>query len=68
MRLADNATTGLNESFSNFDNIGHNDPVTLVLMWIIPNGAWLVFPGYIIYAYGMEIWAALDAAGAKKSR
>lgn len=27
---------GLNEFFSGFENIGHNDPFTLILMWIIP--------------------------------
>jgi hypothetical protein len=43
---------------------------TLIPLWIVPNGAWIVFPGYIIYVVGMEIWASLDAAaaGAKKSR
>jgi hypothetical protein len=42
--------------------------VTLITMWIIPNGAWIVLPAYMIYVLGMEIWAALDATGAKKSR
>jgi hypothetical protein len=59
---------GFNEAFSGFDNIGHNSMATLISMWIIPNGAWIVLPGYMIYVLGMEIWAALDAAGAKKSR
>lgn len=27
---------GLNEFFSGFDNIAHNDPLTLLLYWIIP--------------------------------
>jgi hypothetical protein len=59
---------GLNEAFSGFDNIGHNSMTTLIPMWVIPNGAWIVLPSYMIYVLGMEIWAALDAAGAKKSR
>jgi hypothetical protein len=41
---------------------------TLIPLWVIPNGAWIVLPGYMIYVLGMEIWATLDAAGAKKSR
>jgi hypothetical protein len=28
--------SGLNESFSGFQNIGHNDLLTLVTLWIIP--------------------------------
>jgi hypothetical protein len=59
---------GLNEAFSGFDNIGHNSIATLIPLWIIPNGAWIVFPCYIIYVIGLEIWTALDVAGAKKSR
>lgn len=27
---------GLNEYFSSFDNIGHNPPMTLLFLWIIP--------------------------------
>ena len=27
---------GLNESFSGFENIGHNDPLSLLFLWIIP--------------------------------
>jgi hypothetical protein len=59
---------GLNEAFSGFDNIGHNSLATLIPLWIVPNGAWIVLPCYMIYVVGVEIWAALDAAGAKKSR
>jgi len=28
--------TGCNEMFSGFANIGHNDPFTLIFMWILP--------------------------------
>lgn len=27
---------GLNEYFSGFANIGHNDPVNLLFLWVIP--------------------------------
>ncbi|KAB8260650.1 hypothetical protein BDV32DRAFT_122820 [Aspergillus pseudonomiae] len=52
----------LNEAFSGFDNIGHNDAVTLIFLWIIPNGLWIVFPGYNMYTLGAEIVASLDSA------
>lgn len=31
----------LNEYFSGFDSIGHNDAQTLLIYWIIPNGMWV---------------------------
>ncbi|PYI07183.1 hypothetical protein BO78DRAFT_469246 [Aspergillus sclerotiicarbonarius CBS 121057] len=52
----------LNEAFSGFDNIGHNDPWTLFFLWIIPNGLWIVFPGYGMYILGSEILASLESA------
>jgi hypothetical protein len=64
--IGDNA--GLNEAFSGFDNVGHNSLARLIWLWIIPNGAWIVLPAYMINVVGREIWAALDVAGAKKSR
>ncbi|KAH8841199.1 hypothetical protein MCOR27_004560 [Pyricularia oryzae] len=45
----------LNESWSGFHGIGHNSARDLVALWIIPNGAWIIFPTYLIYAYGREI-------------
>ncbi|CAG7924076.1 unnamed protein product [Penicillium olsonii] len=52
----------LNEYFSGYDNVGHNDLVTLVIYWIIPNGAWLVFPSYNIYILGGEILSSIELA------
>lgn len=33
---ADKLSLGANEAFSGFDNIGHNDLLTLIFCWIIP--------------------------------
>ncbi|KAK3302776.1 uncharacterized protein B0T15DRAFT_543915 [Chaetomium strumarium] len=53
----------LNEYFSDFDNIGHNKLWDLVFLWIIPNGAWLVFPSILmIYDMGVEIVEGLSRA------
>ncbi|SLM35542.1 hypothetical protein LPUS_04848 [Lasallia pustulata] len=52
----------LNEYFSGFDNIGHNSWSALLFLWIIPNGAWLVFPSYMIYVFGQEILQGLEIA------
>ena len=59
---------GLLEYFSEFDNIGHNDWVTLVTMWIIPNGAWLIGPSYMMYVFGQEILQGLEIAAEGPSR
>ncbi|GAB0135312.1 hypothetical protein EsDP_00003655 [Epichloe bromicola] len=43
------------EYFSGFANIGHNDFLTLLFLWIIPNGAWLVGSTYMIVSMGTEL-------------
>ncbi|KAK4988440.1 hypothetical protein LTR50_003954 [Elasticomyces elasticus] len=60
----------LNEYFSGFENIGHNGLEALVVLWIIPNGVWIIFPSYMIYVFGQEILQGLEAAsnGTEKSK
>ncbi|KAI1755500.1 hypothetical protein F4782DRAFT_407188 [Xylaria castorea] len=55
MTLSKTVLYWLCEYFSGFDNIGHNSLVDLIFLWIIPNGAWLVGPTYMIYELGNEI-------------
>jgi len=59
----------MNEYYSGFENIGHNSVRNLIFLWIIPNGAWLVLPSYMIYLTGSEILQGLTfvAGGAVKS-
>ncbi|KAK4953653.1 hypothetical protein LTR10_008256 [Elasticomyces elasticus] len=54
------------EAYSGFDNIGHNNMVRIIFVWIIPNGFWLVFPLYMAYIFGTEILRGLNI-GAKRS-
>ncbi|CAK3885074.1 hypothetical protein AC579_4995 [Lecanosticta acicola] len=55
------------EIFSGFHSIGHNDMSTIVLLWVLPNGPWLVLPLYMIYVFGAEILQGLETAtGANK--
>ncbi|KAG6197195.1 hypothetical protein E4U10_000243 [Claviceps purpurea] len=49
-----------NEYFSGFENVGHNEFVDLLLMWILPNGAWLVGSAYMIWSMGSEILDKLE--------
>ncbi|KAJ5246166.1 hypothetical protein N7468_001149 [Penicillium chermesinum] len=62
MTLSKTVLYWLNEYFSDFSNIGHNDALSLVFLWIIPNGLWLVFPSYSIYTLGAEILSSLEQA------
>ncbi|KAH8595575.1 hypothetical protein B0O99DRAFT_622169 [Bisporella sp. PMI_857] len=62
MTLSKTALYWANEYYSGFDNIGHNNARDLLFLWIIPNGAWLVLPAYIIYVAGSEISQGLLAS------
>ncbi|KAI1457203.1 hypothetical protein F4805DRAFT_457960 [Annulohypoxylon moriforme] len=64
MTLSKTVLYWLNEYFSGFDNIGHNSLEDLILLWIIPNGLWLIFPTYMIYVMGGEIVEGLTNASA----
>lgn len=52
--------------FAGFSGIGHNDWITLLFVWIIPNGAWVVLPAFIMYALGEEILEGLESATKRK--
>ncbi|KAK3357893.1 hypothetical protein B0T25DRAFT_173835 [Lasiosphaeria hispida] len=67
MTLSKTLLYWLNESFSGFDNIGHNEPLQLFFLWIVPNGLWLVFPAIITYTIGSEIVDGLVKASAPVS-
>ncbi|EMD00760.1 hypothetical protein BAUCODRAFT_61862 [Baudoinia panamericana UAMH 10762] len=58
------------EAFTGFDNIGHNDWFTLIVLWGIMNGLWIGFPLYMMYVFGQEILQGLESAteGGKKVR
>lgn len=62
MTMAKTALYWLNEYFSGFDNIGHNSVQSLIFLWIIPNGAWLVMSAYMAYVTGSEILQGLAIA------
>ncbi|KAL8370012.1 hypothetical protein RB595_000394 [Gaeumannomyces hyphopodioides] len=59
--------SGFNESWSGFDNIGHNTARDLCFLWVIPNGLWIIFPGYLIYHLGTEIMEGLVPSSTRTS-
>ncbi|CAI4218048.1 unnamed protein product [Parascedosporium putredinis] len=67
MTLSKTVLYWLNEYYAGFDNIGHNSLVNLIFLWIIPNGAWLVFPTYMIFSMGSDILDAFTLASHDKS-
>ncbi|KAF2757851.1 hypothetical protein EJ05DRAFT_368596 [Pseudovirgaria hyperparasitica] len=52
----------LNDAFSGFSWTGHNDLFTLLTIYIIPNGQWLIFPVYMTYVFASELLDGLEAA------
>ncbi|KAL4896632.1 hypothetical protein BDV59DRAFT_198990 [Aspergillus ambiguus] len=66
MTLSKTVLYWLNEYFSGFANIGHNDAVTLLFFWVLPNGLWIVLPSYNIYVLGAELVAALDGDSTRR--
>ncbi|KAI4165260.1 MAG: hypothetical protein LQ342_001128 [Letrouitia transgressa] len=45
-----------------FRNIGHNDAMTIIFLWIIPNGPWVLLPGYMMFVFGADIVQGLAIA------
>jgi len=62
MTVAKTALYFLNEAFSGFNHIGHNDAATIVFLWVIPNFPWLILSTYMAYVYGTEILQGLAIA------
>ncbi|KAK0661674.1 hypothetical protein QBC41DRAFT_359792 [Cercophora samala] len=57
----------LNEICSGYENIGQNDLFRLLVLWVVPNGLWLVFPAtQFIYGFGKEIIDGLAGDEAEK--
>lgn len=67
MTLSKSVLYWLNEYFSNYKNIGHNNFIDLIVLWVIPNGAWLVGSTYMTVSIGNDILKGLKlATGASK--
>jgi len=50
------------EYYCNYCAVGHNNTFDLVLMWIIPNGLWLLIPGAIIATLYGDVTKSLRLA------
>ncbi|KAL2822494.1 hypothetical protein BJX63DRAFT_122029 [Aspergillus granulosus] len=63
-----NGYLGVQEYCCGFENIGHNDIWSLIILWIIPNGAWIIFPSWNLHVLGEEIVASLADGGSRQSK
>ncbi|KAI1282342.1 hypothetical protein F5Y07DRAFT_237054 [Xylaria sp. FL0933] len=66
MTLSKTILYWLCEYFGNYANIGHNSLPDLILLWIIPNGAWLIGPTIMIYELGSDLVNNLAGEGVKR--
>ncbi|KKA27838.1 hypothetical protein TD95_004125 [Thielaviopsis punctulata] len=66
MTLSKTVLYWANEYFSGYANIGHNNLSTLITMWIIPNGLWIVMPSYMVYSMGSNILSSMTRSSSKR--
>ena len=52
--MTSNGTQGGHADPAGWIGVGHNSPRDLLVLWILPNGAWLVVPGILIYVFGRD--------------
>ncbi|ORX46068.1 hypothetical protein DM01DRAFT_1294125 [Hesseltinella vesiculosa] len=57
----------LNEVFSGMKHTGHNDLQTFIVLWVIPNGLWILVPSMIAIQFGRQLCQRLAQAADKKS-
>jgi hypothetical protein len=55
------------DELSRFAEVGHNSLDRLILLWIIPNGVWIVLPGILVWQFGKEIMGKLERRPLKQS-
>jgi len=68
MTLSKTVLYWLNEYFSGFANIGHNAWARLFVLWVVPNGAWIVLPIYMCWVLGDEIVEGLATSKGGRRR
>ncbi|KAG2174397.1 hypothetical protein INT43_004420 [Umbelopsis isabellina] len=64
MTLSKTVLYWLNDACSGWSHTRHNDLQSLILLWVIPNGAWIVFPAFIVLALGKDLKSRLQGSTA----
>ncbi|KAF4119313.1 Conserved hypothetical, protein [Geosmithia morbida] len=65
MTLSKTALYWLQEYFGNYSHIGHNTAADIILLWVIPNGAWLIGPSYMIRSFARDVIRGITAQDTK---
>jgi len=68
MTLGKTVLYSLMDIVCKFCNTGHNDLFTLVFLYLIPNGLWIVVPFIGVVTLGNKIVQLLNAAHVKKKK
>ncbi|KAI8139746.1 hypothetical protein BJV82DRAFT_521352 [Fennellomyces sp. T-0311] len=66
MTVAKTVLYWLVDFFAGMAHTGHNNLQDYILLWIIPNGAWILVPGLIAYTLGGDLVGRLDVADKKE--
>ncbi|KAF5309037.1 hypothetical protein D9619_013550 [Psilocybe cf. subviscida] len=53
------------EYFCGYCAVGHNNFRDLFLLWIVPNGLWIVVPSFIVWQFGKDLTESLNFAAGK---
>ncbi|KAL6300317.1 hypothetical protein BKA93DRAFT_819479 [Sparassis latifolia] len=62
MTLSKTLLYWLQEYYCGWCSIGHNNLKDLIVLWVIPNGAWIIVPSLILLRLGKDIAESLHAA------
>jgi len=55
------------EYYCGYCSIGHNNLWDVVLLWMVPNGVWIVVPTFVVLQFGKDLAESLNFA-ARESR
>ncbi|KZV73388.1 hypothetical protein PENSPDRAFT_648925 [Peniophora sp. CONT] len=62
MTLSKTLLYWLQEYFCGGCAVGHNSMKDLLLLWVLPNGLWIVVPSMIVYTFGKDIARSVTVA------
>ncbi|KAF9044337.1 hypothetical protein BJ165DRAFT_1480513 [Panaeolus papilionaceus] len=56
------------EYYCGFCAIGHNNILTIVALWVFPNGLWTIIPALIAYRLGKDIAQSIDISAIQQTK
>jgi len=68
MTLAKTALYWLQEYYCGYCAVGHNSFWDLIILWVVPNGLWLVVPAFVVFQLGRDLVDSLNFAANASSQ